>query len=155
VGGGAEAEQAEALRVAGEAEGPVADQARAQQRRGLQIGVSVGHGEAEALVGRGVLGVAAVELVAGESGPVAEVLPSREAVSTSTIGVTEPGHPDPVAGRKVLYVLPGLLDDADDLMARDQGVLRVGQLPIYHVQIRAAHTAGADPDQDLPRSHFG
>jgi hypothetical protein len=33
--------------------------------------------------------------------------------------VTEPGHPDPVAGRIVLHVFPGLLDDADDLMSRD------------------------------------
>ena len=51
VGGGAEAVEAEAFGVAGHPQGAVADQARAQKRRGLQVRVVFGDQEAEAVVG--------------------------------------------------------------------------------------------------------
>ena len=64
---GAEAVEAEALGVAGQAQRAVADQPGAEQRRRLQVGEALGYREAEALVGDGVLGVAAVDVVAGEA----------------------------------------------------------------------------------------
>ena len=54
-------------RVAGHAQRAVADQPGAQQRRGLGVAVAVGQRKAVARVGDGVLGVAAVDLVAGEA----------------------------------------------------------------------------------------
>ncbi len=67
VGGGAEAPDAEAARVAGHAQGAVADQAGAEQRGGLGVAVAVGQREAVGGVGDGELGVAAVQRVAGEA----------------------------------------------------------------------------------------
>src|SRR5207244_11758301 len=72
VGGGAEAVQAEPLGVPGRPQRAMADQAGAEERRRLLVGVALGNRKAEALVGDGVLGVAAVEVVAGEPGLAAE-----------------------------------------------------------------------------------
>ena len=58
---GAEAVEPEPLGVAREAQRAVADQARAEERRRLEIRVPVGEREAVALVRDGQLGVAAVE----------------------------------------------------------------------------------------------
>ena len=79
VGGGAEAVEADPLGVADQAQRPVADQPGAEQRRRLLVRVARGDREAEALVGDRQLGVAAVDVVAGEAGAVAEVLaPARQ-----------------------------------------------------------------------------
>ena len=56
----AEAVQPDPLRIACEAQGPIADQARAEQRRALDGGKSVGERETVPLVRDDVLGVAAV-----------------------------------------------------------------------------------------------
>ena len=60
--------------VAGEAQRAVADQATAQQRRRLLGGELVGQRQAEALVGDGQLGVAAVDVTPGEARVDAQVL---------------------------------------------------------------------------------
>src|SRR2546425_479140 len=49
----------------------VPDQSGAEQRRGLRVGIPRRDGKAESLIRDGVLGVAAVELIAGEPGKVA------------------------------------------------------------------------------------
>ena len=100
VGGGAEPVEADALGVADQAQRPVADQAGAEQRRRLLVGLAVGDREAVALVGDGELRVAAVDVVAGEAGPVAEVLATAAAVAALAAGPAEPGDPDPVAAAK-------------------------------------------------------
>ena len=73
---GAEAVQADALGVAGGPERAKADQARTEQRCELLVARPVGQREAVAGVRHDLLGVAAVEGVAGEEGTVAEVFPS-------------------------------------------------------------------------------
>jgi hypothetical protein len=40
-------------------------------------------------------------------------------------------------------------------MARDHRCLANGQLAFHHVEIRAAHPAGADSYQHLARTRFG
>jgi hypothetical protein len=77
------------------------------------------------LVGDGVPGVAAVDLVAREPGVVAEVLLGPEAVTAGVVGPSEPGHPHPVPGREPLGVLTGLCHRAHDLVAGDQGQLGI------------------------------
>ena len=54
-------------------------------------------GKGEALVGHGVLGEAAVEVVAGELGVVAEVLPAAQAVAAGAAGPAQPGDAHQVA----------------------------------------------------------
>jgi len=52
----------------------VADQAGAEQRRRVKIGISGGQREAEAFVRDGVLGVSPIDVVPGEARAVAQVL---------------------------------------------------------------------------------
>ena len=149
VGGGAEAVEADPLRIAAEPQRAIADQPRAQQRRRLQVGIALGDRKAVALVGDRVLGVAAVELIAGEAGALAQVLPARAAVAALAVGPPQPRDPDPLPGREALGPLPRRLDRADDLMSDDQGQLRLAQVAVDHVEVGAADAAGVHRDQDL------
>src|SRR3989442_423946 len=83
---------------AGHAQGAVADQPGAEQRRRLRVRVLLRDREAEALVGDGQLGVAAVDVVPGEARVVAQVLAPGSAVAAVAVGPAEPGHAHPVAG---------------------------------------------------------
>ena len=93
----AEAVEAEPLGVAGQAQRPKADQASAEQRCGLEIGIAVGDRKAEALVRDRLLGIASVDRVAGEARVVAEVLAARPAVAAAAARPAEPGNADPLA----------------------------------------------------------
>ena len=99
VRGRAEAVEPEAPGVAAHAQAAVADEARAQQRRGLVVREPVRDREAEPLVGHGVLGEAAVDVAPGEAGPGAEVLAAAAAVartrrtSTRATGRRRAGRP--------------------------------------------------------------
>ena len=69
----AEAVESDARGVAGHAQRAVADQSRAQQRRGVHVIDACGQREAVVGAGNGVLRIAAVARVAGELRRVAEV----------------------------------------------------------------------------------
>ena len=97
VGRGPEAVDPEPSRIARQAQRAVPDEPGAQERRGLDVGDSRREGEAEARIGQGVLGVAAVLPVAGESGRVAEVLGAPLAIATDPAGGPEPRHPHAIA----------------------------------------------------------
>src|SRR5206468_9317864 len=129
----AEAVDPEPSRVAGHPERAEADQARAQQRRGLEVREAVGQREAEARLGDGGFGVAAVDVEPGEARPLAEVLPAGAAEAAVAVGPAEPRDPDPRA-RRVRRAVPGRLDGADDLMARDDRKPRAGDLAVEDVQ---------------------
>src|SRR5215212_7155790 len=126
VGRGPEPVETELLGISSETQRAVTDQASAQQGSGLQICETFGDREAEAGVGNGVLGVAAVDLVPRKPGVLAKVLTPGETVAALAIGPTEPRHPDPAPSREVAGLLAGPLHGADYLVARDQGQLRIG-----------------------------
>src|SRR5215470_7037203 len=69
----AEPVDAEAGSIAREAVGLIADQTRTEQRGCFNVTVAVGQCEAETLVRKRVLGVAAVDLIAGEASLGAEI----------------------------------------------------------------------------------
>ena len=100
VGRAAEAVEPEPLGVAAHPQRAVADQPRAEQRRRLEVRVAAGERQAVALVGDRELGVATVELIAGEARALAEVLAPAAAVATLAAGPAEPRDPDPVAGAR-------------------------------------------------------
>ena len=149
VGGGAEPVEPDTLRLADQPQRPVADQPGAEQRRRLQVRVAVGDREAEALVGDRDLGVAAVDVVAGELRVVAEVLAAAAAVAALAVGPAEPRHPDPLARGELLRPLPRLAHHADDLVAHHQRQLRLGEVAVEDVEVGAADAAGADLELDL------
>ena len=96
------------------------------------------------MVGRSVFGVTAVDLVAGESRVVAEVLPIREAVMAGVVGGSEPGHTDPIPRCEPVDEVAGADHAAYYLVTGDQRELRVGEFPVYHVQIGPAHRTSMD-----------
>jgi hypothetical protein len=155
VGRRAEAIEAEALRVPGEAQRPVPDHPGAEQRRDLLVRMGLRKREGEALVGARQLGVAAVAVVPGEAGAVAEVLPPGQAIAAGAVRPAEPGNADPIALLEALRILSTTHDGADDLVPQDQRQLRLGQLAVHDVQVGAADAAGSDLDQDLARARLG
>ena len=135
----------------GQPQRAVADQPGAQQRCGGDVVKRRIDREAIALVGDGELGVAAVDLVAGEPGVVAQVFLARAAIRADAAGPAEPRHPDPVADREPVRPLPCRDHVADDLVPQDQRQFRVWQLAVDHMQIGAADRAGPHRDEHLPR----
>src|SRR5205807_791482 len=94
VRGRSEPIEAEARGIAGHPQTAVANEAGAQQRRGLEVRVAGRHREAEAMIRDGVLGIPSIELIPGEPGLIAKVLPAREAVPATAAGPSEPGNAD-------------------------------------------------------------
>ena len=130
VGRGPEAVETEPLGVAGEAQAsgsPIRPAHR--QGRGLQAGETLGDRETETSVGDGVLGVAAVDLVPGEPGVLAEVLAPGETVAALAVGPPQPRHPDPLPYREAVCALADLLHRTDYLVAWDQGQAGSGNSP--------------------------
>src|SRR5215470_1045266 len=84
--------------------------------------------ETEPLIGDGVLGVAAVDLIAGESCVVAEVFPAAEAVLASAVGPPQPRDARPVSNLEPVDAGSGALDRAGDLMAEDERKFWLRQL---------------------------
>ena len=123
VGGRAEAVQPDPLRVAGEPQRAVADEPGAEERRRLLVGVAVRDREAVALVRDRELGVAAVEVVAGEAGAVAEVLAAGQAEATLAARPARARARRPALRRSKRS--PPTDDLADDLMTRDERELRL------------------------------
>jgi hypothetical protein len=133
----------------------VPDQAGAQQRSGLQVGETFGYRKAETGVGDGILGVAAVDLVPGEPGVLAQVLAPGETVAALAVGPPQPRHPDPVPHREAVRAPSDLLHGADYLVAWDQGQSGIRQLPVNDVQIRPAHGAAVYAQEELLLSWLG
>ncbi len=162
---GAEPVKAEGARVPAEAQGAKADQPGAQQGGGLLVGAAGREVEAEALVGHGVLGHAAVEVAPGEERAGAEVLAPGAAVGALAAGPPEPGHPDTPPDRRRALALGARarlrgartapLDGPDDLVPEDARRGGDGHLAVEQVQVGAADPAGVDPQQQLPGRRLG
>src|SRR6266851_6309671 len=152
MGGGAEAVDPDQWRIPGHTQSAVSDQTSAHQGRRLDIAVARIDRKAITLVGDGELGIAAIDLIAGEPGAVAQILMSLAAILADAAGPTEPGHPDPVADRETVDRFPLPDDASDDLVPGHQRQFRVGKLAVDDMQIGPADGAGPHRDQDLLRS---
>src|SRR5262250_2342495 len=99
MGGGAEAVEAKVFAGAraGETIGAVADDASAEQRRGVFVGEGGRDGIAEIGGHDGRFGVAAVDVVAGEPGVRTEVFQSAAAEFADAAGGVKPGNADAVS----------------------------------------------------------
>ena len=146
VRGRAEAVEPEPLGVAREPERAIADQAGAQEGSCLETGIALGKCQAKTFIDDGVLGIAAVQVVAGEPRVVTEVLAAGTAEPAVAVRPAEPGNPD----------APILADDSsDDLVAEHERQLRVRQLAVEDVEVGPADAAGLHPDEQLPRPRRG
>src|SRR5581483_419049 len=142
VGSRAEAVEPQTSGITSELQRAIADEAGAQERRGLQIGIAGWQREAESRVGDGVLGVAAVDVISGEAGAVAQVLAIGKAEAAVSAGPAQPGNAYAIADREAAHAMADLGHLPGDLMAQYQRQLRIGQLAVEDVEVGAAHGAG-------------
>jgi hypothetical protein len=99
--------------------------------------------------------VPAVQVVAGKPGAVAEVLPPPPAVAARPAGPSQPGNAHPVPGSESPDSLAHLRHRAHDLVPQDQRELGLGEVAIHHVEVGAAHGAGAHRQEHLAGAGAG
>src|SRR5579875_352797 len=117
-----------------------------QQRRDLIVVEAFRQGIDEIAPREGVLGVAAVDVVAGERRGVTKILHPAAAVGTRPIGPGYPRNADAAPERESL----GRPGDhlADDLVAGDDRTSVRRQLPFANVEVGPADAARPDREED-------
>ena len=148
----AKAVKAESLRISRFAERAVADQPRAEQRRCAHIIVAVRNSKTETRIGRDVLGIAAVDRVAAEARPPAEILAARAAEIAFAAGPSEPRNADAFADPKTSDAFTEFFDVSDDFVSWNQRQLRIRQLTVDNVQIGAANRARRHAHEHFARA---
>jgi hypothetical protein len=153
--GGAEAEQSHALAGlhARHPKAAIADNARAQQRSGMQIVERGGQREYEIRTGERVFRVTSVDAVSGKGRRVAKVFQTVPAIPAASIHAAHPGDPHAGAHRQLRG--GAARDFSHDLMARDERLTQRRQLSFDDVQVGAADAAGADPQQNFIAARLG
>src|ERR1019366_9791267 len=99
--------------------------------------------------------VAAVSRVAGKDRPVAKVFPVARAIGADAAGRSKPGNADPFAKSEALHLSTEDIDTPDDFMPRNDWELRVWQLAIHDMKVRAADSATPPLHSTLPRGGGG
>src|SRR5205807_1864682 len=98
------------------------------------------------------LGIAPVNVIAGEPRVDAKVLEPAAAEAAGLIDRAEPGNAEAVTARKPLRALARGLDPTDDHVADHARELGLTQLAVHDVEGRATNGADRDTDQDLAPS---
>jgi len=120
-----------------------------QPRRPLRVRLALGERETEAVIRPRQLGVAPVDLVAGEACTAAKVLTPAQTVFARAAGPAQPRHADPVAHREAGRRRARGHDPADDLVSGHPRKHRGGKLGVDDVEIGAADAARRHADQDV------
>ncbi len=137
------------------AQGPEADDARAQQRRQLSVGIAARQPVGVVGADDGVLGVAAVRVPAGVAGRRAQVLRAAPAITAGAVGLPQPGDAKAVTDGNSVDPATDRVDIADDFVSGDGTGPARPQVTFGEVQVGAADTAGRNLQPDLAGSRFG
>src|SRR5207302_9717165 len=151
----AETIKTHALGIARQPERAVADQASAEQRGCMQVVIAVGQRQTKAFVGDAKLGIAAVELIAGEARVDAKVLEAAAAEAAGLVDRAEPGNANADTGREPVRAFARGLDPTDDHVADHEWELGLFQLTVHDVEVGTANRAHRDTNQDLTASRLG
>ena len=151
VGAGAEAVDAQPTtgRQLGAQQGPVADDAGAQQRSCLLVGEAVRQSVGECLWHHGELGVAAVGVPPGVARLLAEVLPTGTAETAYPAGVAQPRDADPVPDREPRRVGPARHHVSHHLVPGDGGGPTRKEVALGQVQVGATDPADTHAHEHL------
>src|SRR5690606_30076339 len=95
------------------------------------------------------LGKAAIQLITGKSGLIAQVLPATGAETAAAARPAKPGHSDPVTDLEPVDAGTLATHLADDLVPEHERQLGARQFAISDVQIGTAYPAGQYPQQHL------
>src|SRR5690606_22229650 len=113
----AEAGETEPARIARPSVRAITDQSGAEQRCRVQIVVASRNRHAERGLGAHMLGIAAVDGVAGEVRRIAEVLAPHCAIGAMAAGLRQPRNADALPGNEVRDAGTDLLDIPNDFVA--------------------------------------
>jgi hypothetical protein len=152
VGGGAEAIETEAPAPLdrGAPQGPEADHAGTQQRRGLHIAEDLRDGIRKRLEDADLLGVTSVLVPAGKGRRPAQILTPLEAVQARTTALVEPREPDALPFLETIGSAAASQDASNHLMTGRDPLAHGRKLSLHHVEVGSAHPADGNPDDDLP-----
>jgi hypothetical protein len=101
------------------------------------------------VIGDDEFGISAVSRIPGEFGPRAKIFHARNAVHALSATPPEPGNANAVSLAEAAHPAAGGFHDADNLMARHEGELGIGQFSIHDMEVGAADRAGTDAYDDL------
>ncbi len=121
----------------------------------MNVVVAVRQREDVTGIGNCVFGITAVPLIAGAACVRAEILAPRHAIAAMPAAAAQPRHADPGADAGGGDAGSACGDRADDLVAGDDGDLRVRQLTVDEMQVGAADAAGAHGNLHLARAGLG
>ena len=96
-----------------------------------------------------MFGVTAVGVVAGEARILTEVLAFGPAEAARAAGMPEPGDADPLAELEARTAGAELIDTPDNLMARDDWNVVLGQVAFNDVQVGSTDGAAGDLEPDF------
>ncbi len=97
------------------------------------------------------VGISTIAVDAGALAIGTQIFFSLQAPLAVPAGVGLPANAHPVAGIQAQHGAPGYGDLADDLMARDQGIVAYAPVIVDHVDVAAADAAMGDGNFHLVR----
>lgn len=137
------------------AQSPKADDAGAEEWRGLDVAEHIRDRVSEGLVHGHIVGIAAVEVPAGEVGVQAEILTPRAAEEADPAGVGQPGDPDAVTQVEPVGLRAERLDPSHHLMAGDDQRVFRREIALRQMEVGATDAADAHTYPDLPHPRLG
>ena len=137
------------LHDAGHLQRPIPDHTAAEERCRLDVAERFGDREHEVGTCSHRLGESTVAIPSGEHRIGAEILGAAATSSALTTRAREPGHTDSIADLPTIDTIADGSHPADDLMARHERQVSGGQITLRQLQVRSAHSACRDLDDDL------
>ena len=157
VSGSAEAVDAQpaARRDAGQLQRPVADDAGAQQGRGLLVLQLIRQRVDERGIRHAVVGIPTVHVPARERRIEAQVLLSPAAEPAGSVSPAEPRDADALTASQSGHVTADGIDDPHDLVTRHDPMPPWGKVALREMEIRAADAADGHRDANLIGGRLG
>jgi len=104
----------------------------------------------ESGIGHSELGVTPVDGIASETRVIAQIFPTRAAISALTIGPAKPRNAYAVANFEFrIYFFSNPFDAGNDLVTWYERQLWIRQFTIGHVKVCPAHRARSDSHEQL------
>ena len=100
-------------------------------------------------------GKPAVARIAGKYRMIAEIFAVLPAIGANAAGCSKPGDADAFAKAQRCHTLAQRIDTSDNLVTRHNRIGNIGQFPVDHMEIGAAHAAGANADADHAGTRIG
>src|SRR5665213_1831287 len=119
----------------------------ASERRGRGFGR---HGEAETVIGYGVLRVSSIHGIPGEPSVIEQIFAIRQTIAAYAARRREPRNTNTIATRKRIDTVAKLYHGPDDLMPGNDRRPNGRPLAVNNTEVRPADTASIDFQEKLP-----